>query len=230
MNFRLLLSGAAACVLATACAVAPQLPVELAPDAVGPQGGRVGVAMTKLPAQDTEVPGAGCLLCLAVASAANSALTDHARKLPYEDLPRLKDQVAELLRKKGTDAVVIAGDLDLDALSDAAAKGTNIAARDFKPLKTKLQVDRLLVMNVDAIGFTRSYSGYVPTTDPRAMLRGAAYIVNLSTNAYEWYAPVNVTKTADGPWDEPPNFPGLSNAYFYVLETSKDRFLEKFRQ
>jgi hypothetical protein len=230
MNVRLLLVSVAASVLAAGCAVAPQLPVELAPGAVGPQGGKLGVAMTKLPVQDTEVPGASCLLCLAVAMSANSALTDHARKLPYEDLPRLKEQVAELLRKKGTDATVIAGDLDISALSDSSVTGANAARKNFAPLKAKLKVDRLLVMNVSALGFTRNYSAYVPTGAPRAMLRGEAFIVNLGTNAYEWYAPLNLSKGAEGAWDEPPTFPGLTNAYFQVIELSKDHFLEKFRQ
>lgn len=229
MNIRMLLSVAAS-VLAAGCAVAPQLPVELAPGAVGPQGGKVGVAMTKLPVQDTEVPGAGCLLCLAVAMSANSALTDHARKLPYEDLPRLKDQVAELLRKKGTDATVIASELDVNALSDSSATGADAAKKDFRPLKAKLRVDRLLVINVAALGFTRGYSGYVPTGAPQAMARGEAYIVNLGTNAYEWYAPLNLSRGAEGAWDEPPSFPGLTNAYFQVIELSKDHFLGKFRQ
>jgi len=33
---------------------------------------------------------------------------------------------------------------------------------------------------------------------------------------------------ADGAWDEPPNFPGLTNAYFQALELGMEDFLRPF--
>jgi hypothetical protein len=57
------------------------------------------------------------------------------------------------------------------------------------------------------------------------LLQGVGYIVNLKNNTYEWYLPVLVTKAADQNWDEPPKFPGLTNAYFQALEIGKDSFL-----
>src|SRR5438105_4512456 len=83
--------GVCAVVILGACATKPQQSVPLAPEAVGPQSGRIGVAMTKLPDVDTHLPGAGCLLCMATAAAANSSLTDHAKTLSYEDLQELKN-------------------------------------------------------------------------------------------------------------------------------------------
>jgi len=50
-------------------------------------------------------------------------------------------------------------------------------------------------------------------------------MVDLTSNAYDWYMPLNVLKSADGRWDEPPKFPGLTNAYFQALEESKDQLL-----
>jgi hypothetical protein len=40
--------------------------------------------------------------------------------------------------------------------------------------------------------------------------------------------PVELAKGSDGPWDESPSFPGLTNAYFQVLEMGKDAFLKPF--
>src|ERR1700737_1054184 len=73
-----------------ACSTTPQSPVSLASDALR-HGTRVGVAMTKGPKIDTQFPGAGCLLCLAAASAANSSLTSYTHTLNPEELPKLKD-------------------------------------------------------------------------------------------------------------------------------------------
>jgi hypothetical protein len=229
---RILLNTVALCaaLLLGACVSAPQQPIQLAQDTISAQSGRIGVAMTKVPDVDTHLPGAGCLLCMAAASAANSALTDYAKTLSHEDLPRLKDDVAQLLTKRGTNAIVIAETLDLDGLSNSSSEGSNVAKKDFTPLQKKYGVDRLLVINVTALGFERTYSAYIPTSEPKGLFRGTGYIVNLKNNTYEWYMPVQVLKSADKQWDEAPKFPGLTNAYYQALELGKDQFLKPFGQ
>lgn len=211
------------------CVTPPQTPIQLSDTALSSTAGRVGVAMAPLPKPDTQFPGAGCLLCMATASMANSALTTHTQTLPHEDLPKLKAEVADLLRKKGTDAMVIPDELKIDALADYKTETPNVARKDFSPLKQKYKIDKLVMIQIDAVGVSRPYSAYISTGDPQAMLRGAGYLVNLSNNTYEWYLPVTITKNSDGSWDEPPKFPGLTNAYFQVLEQSRDTFLKPFK-
>jgi len=213
-------------VFLTGCATPPQAPVSLAPETLATKTSRIGVAMTALPKVDTHLPGAGCLLCLAVASAANSSLTAHAKTLPYEDLPTLKDQAAEVIRKKGAQVVVISDDLNIESLPDFKGSAPNTAKKDFSSLKGKYNIDKLLVINVSTLGFLRTYASYVPTSDPKGVMTGTGFIVNLSNNTYEWFNPVNITKSSDGKWDEPPKFPGLTNAYFQTLELGKDSFLK----
>lgn len=226
IRFGLLL--AALAVLTSGCATVKQTPVALTKNAVDAQAGRIGVVMTALPKVDTYLPGAGCLLCLAVASGMNSKLTAHAATLSYEELPNLKNDVAGLLRKNGATVTVINEDLDLNALPDASVKGINLAGKDFSSLQRKHQIDKLLVINIKMIGFERTYSSYVPTSDPKSLFEGVGYMVNLKTNTYDWYQPVRITKSADQSWDEPPKYPGLTNAYFQSLEMGKDQFLQPF--
>lgn len=211
------------------CITAPQVPIGYNPDTLSSQSGRVGVAMTPLPKINTQFPGASCLLCIAAAEAANSSLTTHTQTLPYEDLPKLPSELAETLRKKGVDAVVIPEPIEVSKLASSDKEGPNIARKDFSPIKTKYTIDKLLLIDITAIGFMRTYSAYFPTSDPKAYLQGVGSLVNLKTNTYEWYMPVNITKSADKNWDEPPKFPGLSNAYFQVLELSKDAYLKPFK-
>lgn len=211
------------------CAAVPQVPVALDQHALGAESGRMGVAMAPIPRVDTAFPGAGCLLCMATASVANASLTTHARTLPLEDLPNLKNDIADLLRKKGNDVTVIEEEVDLKKLSNLSSKGPNIAKKDFSPLQQKYHIDKLLVIEITSIGFVRDYSAYIPTSDPRSVLEGAGYIVNLKDHVYEWYVPVKIIKNAEQNWDEPPKFPGLTNAYFQSLETGKDSFLAPFK-
>jgi hypothetical protein len=223
--------GALCAILLTGCAsTPPQNPIDLTGSSIDAKAGRVGVVMTPLPKVDTQFPGAGCLLCLATASLANSALTAHTQTLPYEDLPKLRSEVAEALRKKGTDAIVVADDIKVDGLSEYGKPGPNIARKDFSPLKQKYKIDKLVVIQIDVLGIWRNYSAYVATGDPKAVLKATGYMVNLNNNTYEWYLPLNITKSAEGPWDEAPKFPGLTNAYFQALELGRDKILEPFKK
>jgi len=215
-----------------ACTILPpQVPVAADTAKLNGGSGRVGIVMSSVPKPNTYLPGAGCLLCVAVASGANSTLTDHARTLPLEDLPELKEQVATLLRAKGIDVVVIPDPLVSNELPKRKlAKGSvGFAARDFGAFKSKYGVDKLFVVELDAVGFQRTYSSYIPTSDPKAVVSGTAFIVNLADHAYEWYQPINVLKSAEGAWEEKPSFPGLTNAYFQALEFAKDEVLDPFK-
>lgn len=190
---------------------------------------RVGVAMTALPKHTTQVPGAGCLLCLAAAAGANSDLSNHSRTLSNENLPKLKEDIAELLRQNGIDAVVIPDEIKVSDLPKYKTKGANIAIKNFSSLGQKYGVDKLLLIDITALGFIRSYSAYFPTTDPNAFFSGLGYIVDLGSNAYDWYQPVTITKAAEAEWKEPPSFPGLTNAYFQALEMGRDELLQPFK-
>lgn len=229
MQFRFGTVLAVAAALLTGCAVAPQKPIAFSPSGQNANAQKVGVIMTALPKADVYTPGAGCLLCMAAASMANSKLTSYSHSLPEEGLPKLKDDVANLLHKRGINAVVISEDIDVSKLPGAKASGPDIAKQDFSSLRAKYAVDHLIVIEIRQVGFERPYSAYVPTSEPAGIVTGLGYEVNLATNAYEWYAPVAIHIAADGKWDEPPSFPGLTNAYFQALEKGKDKFLEPFK-
>jgi hypothetical protein len=216
--------------LAAGCAAPRQPFVELnKKEVLNGKAGKIGVAMTPLPKSDTRFPGADCLLCIATASLVNSSLTSHTQKLPPEGLLDLKNTVAELIRKQGAESFVITDEIKVDALPDYQNKGTNIALKDFTGLKQKYAIEKILIIDVPRLGMYRNFSGYIPTSDPRAEFEILGYLVNLSSNTYEWYQLFTEAKGAQGNWDEPPDFPGLTNAYFHVLETGKDRVLSTFQ-
>ena len=210
------------------CAGNPQLPVPFADNALTAQSGRFGVAMTALPKVDTSFPGAGCLLCLATASAADSSLTKHTHMLAAEDLLTLKDGIADRLRKKGVEVSVIAENLNSRQLKDFPGGGVNVAKKDFRALKDKYKVDHLVVIDITSVGFVRNYAAYISTGDPVAELAGTISVVNLSTNAYDFFLQINQSKGAEGAWNEPPDFPNLTNAFYSVVESGKDAVQHPF--
>lgn len=229
MRIRFGLAIVAAALLFAGCATPPQPPVAMtSPLSTGSQ--RVGVAMAPLPKVDTHLPGADCLLCLAAASLANRQLTTHAQTLPVNDVRSLKDDVAQAMRKRGVHVEVIGEDVDVAKLPDTTPKVSNGARKDFSSLRAKYNVDKLVVLQIDMLGMLRTYSAYFPTSDPKGVLRGSGYMVDLASNVYEWYLPVDVLRSSEGSWDEPPAFPGLTNAYFQAIEQSRDLLVGPFKE
>ena len=224
MNIRRLLAGIAACLSLAACQTPHQKQILLTKETLPVQKSRVAVAV-RAAAPDLYLPGAGCLLCMAAATLANSSLNTYAKTLKPDELLEVKGELVELMRKQGIDAVAVEGQPDLDKLP-ALKLGPNMATKDYRALAK--DADYLVVVNVQQLGFVRNYSAYIPTGDPRATLQGAMFMVNLKTNAYEWYDTLQLTRSADGKWDEAPAFPGLTNAYFQAIEQAKDRLKAPF--
>lgn len=226
MNFRLI-SLIGFCALLTACAgTPPQQAVPFSVDTFQSPANRVGVVMTEVPKTNTYFPGAGCLLCLAAASAANSGLTDYVRTLPNDDLVAVKSQVAEALKKKGADVVMISDKFVVSDLPQNDASGPNLARKNFTAFRAKYNIDKLVVVDFNFNGVQRPYANYFPTSEPKAVVSGVAYMVNLRDNSYEWYKPLSITKATDGVWDEAPKYPGLTNAYYQAVELAKDGVLK----
>jgi hypothetical protein len=210
------------------CASTPQQRVSLDGNNVSSNSGRIGVAMTVMPAPDTYWPGADCLLCYAVASAANTTLTTHTKTLSVEDLQKLKEEIAQLLQKKGAEVVMVSEAINPKDFPDSSLAGPNVAKKDFSELSKKHHIDKVVLIVISRLGVQRRYSSYIATSAPQAVVDGVGYMVNLKTNTYEWYLPVNVIQSSEGTWDEPPKFPGLTNAYFQAIEMSKDSFRKPF--
>lgn len=215
-----------ALILAGCAATPPQQPIAMNRTALHGQGTRVGVAM-KVPKVDTSFPGAGCLLCIAAASAANSSLTTYTQKLPSDDIVRIRSDLADLLRKKGYTPTVLPDDFAVDNLPKSEG-GPNKPTHDFSSLRSKYQIDKLIVVQINQLGISRNYASYIPTGEPQSVVSGVGYMVNLTDNSYEWYQPITQARTAGGPWDEAPNFPGLTNAYFQAVEGARDTVLKPF--
>jgi hypothetical protein len=223
---------AATAMLLGGCATPAQRPIDLPANyfsSGNAKGGKVGVVMAELPKPDTAFPGAGCLLCIAVANGTHSALNKEVQTFSTAELKPLPSDLVALLKKQGLDAVLISEPLKIDALPDLGATDpVNKSRKNFASLKAKYNVDRLLVVNFTALGVWRSYSAYVPTDLPKAVVVGNASMIDLATHSLEWYLPVTISRAADGNWDEPPNFPGLTNAYYQVLETGMDVIKKPF--
>lgn len=219
------LSALILCTIMAGCVAPPQGPISLNSNGLLVEDTRVGVAMTAMPEVRLTLPGADCLLCIAAAAAANSALSKHTKTMDASDLAMLKEDVIAALQEQGVNAIAIDTDIEIAKLPKFKSKEANAPERNYTALAQTNEIDQLVVIVFNHIGTTRPYAGYVPTAAPSANIRGMAFVVDPSDNSYSWYHPIDLFLEAEGEWKEPPDFPGITNAFYQVVEQARDGIL-----
>ena len=214
--------------LITGCAATPQAPVSLDDGFHSEQNRKVGIVVSDLPESDVYLPGADCLLCIAAAEAMNSSLSKHATGLTDDSFPELRLILEQRLEERGMEVTHINGNFKDFKFPKVKSEESKVAKFDFSSLKSKYDITHLFVVDIAQVGFHRSYSAYIPTSDPRAYVQGRSFLVDLEDGTYEWYLPIKIYRGAHGEWDEPPVFPSLTNAYYESIETGKERILKPF--
>lgn len=192
--------------------------------------GKVAVVSTQVPDSDTTFPGADCLLCAAAAAASNSDLTTQVRTFSNDDIAALPKELLQLLKAKGKSSVLVETPLVLKELPKYKSDIPNSTERDFGQLAQQYGASEILVLDWRGLGAIRTYSnGYFPQGGPRGYVRGYAYLVDAKTNTYKWFQPLKTEIHVEGEWDEPKQFPGVTNAYYQAVEETRDAVLAPFK-
>lgn len=166
------------------------------------------------------LPGAGCLLCLAVAHAANASVSDHVKTLPTSEFSDVVESVQASLQDRNVKIQQVPS-LPFSRLPRFRGISDTYAERDHRILKNMIEADHLLVMRVRHVGVERTYANYVATSSPQGTVLGELYIVDLTDNQYHLYLPIEFRVPVNGEWDEPPTFPGITMAYYEAIERAK---------
>lgn len=160
---------------------------------------------------------------MAAASAANSKLTNHVEnQLSSEELKKIPELVQAKLKELGYESSIIDSPLKTFNLPKIKSEVPNTARRDFTYFKDTYDIDYLVGIEFSYVGVQRQYSSYIPTSDPQALILGLEYVIKIEDNTYTWYKPLNTYRSAEGEWKEPPNFPGITNAFYQVIERVLD--------
>jgi hypothetical protein len=189
----------------------------------------IGIVSTPYPKIGTSVPGAGCLLCFAVAKGIVSGITKHVKTLDA-DVDTLTTLMLNKVESQGLDVKLISDEFDLSTLESIKANENTprLARYDFKSLAAKHNISHLMVLDIKSHGIVRNFSNYVPVSPPYAAVYGSAYLVDLNSNEYVWFKYIEKTLNTNGEWNSPPSFPELTNAYYSVMESTKDELQEVF--
>ncbi len=210
------------------CATKPQAPISYDAKLIDSNKSSIGVVINEIPKPNSSFPGADCLLCIATASLYHKTLNSHIDTLKSDDLKNIKDDLVSLLTSRGLKAVSISESVDAKKLPDVAAVQENGPKADFTKIGAKYGVDRIIYININFVGIERKYASYIPVGLPMATARGEVYMVNLKSQKYEWYRPLESTRTPVATWDEPPNYSALTGDFYEAMKSLKNDVLQPF--
>lgn len=193
----------------------------------------VSFYLEPLPEPSMSYPGANCLLCLGAAAAANGELAGRVKEFSTDELESIGSDIVHFVEDKGVTVHQLGEDFELDRESlprlrrrSQADEETVYTRRDYRPLRQDVETDELLLLRFKKVGVERTYNGYIPTGQPRAVVQFHISLVDLEANELMLNRSLQMHAKVDGEWDEPPNFPGLTTAYYEVLEKARDRIVQ----
>lgn len=211
----------------TGCAT-PQPPVGMAAEVWQERNEVIGIALTELPKPDTVLAGNQGLLDLAVNASMAASLTEKVRTWDVSALKSSPQDIQQALEQQGYKTKVL-DHLDITGLKELSAK-EGYAELDYRPLKSKEGIDKLVLILPVVAGTYRTYYGMMPTSEPVAQVAVNSFVIDLDDNRLLHYQPLVNQRSAAGEWDESPDYPALTNAFYQALDISQESLLVPFTQ
>ncbi|WP_138410081.1 hypothetical protein [Stutzerimonas nosocomialis] len=210
----------------TGCA-SPQLPIALEETLWNERDKTIGVAIVELPKPSVQLVGNQGLLDLAINTGLAAGLRAKVETWELASFETIPQQLVDDLTQRGYQAKALPP-VKLENFKESSAK-LGYAKRDFTPLREQQQVDKLILVSMTVAGTMRSYYSIVPTSEPMSQVSGLTQVIDLADNRLAFYQAFAATRAADGEWDEGPDYPNLTNAFYQALDESEQRVLAPFR-
>lgn len=210
----------------TGCAT-PQPPVAMDQAFWNEKQDRIGVAISEIPSPSVQMTGQQGLLDIAVNKGMASGLSKKVETWDSSSLSELQKKVVERLQAQGYTVKLLDKPYDPSAFKESKGK-LGYADLDLTPLKEQEGIDKLVLLLFGANGTTRSYYGMIPTSDPVSQVAMVTTIVDLDDNRLVYFQPSVINRAAEGEWDESPEYPNLTNAFYQALDEAEQKMLVPF--
>lgn len=189
----------------------------------------IGVAIAELPKPGSVLGGQQGLLDLAINTGVTSGMRAKVETWDITSLHGTPEKVVAQLQVLGYQAKPLAQPLTLADLPEIKGTKLGYSKINFSPLKEQEGIDKLVLFTVSAAGTYRTYYSIVPTSDPIAQVGATVQVIDLDDNRLLFHKPLAITRAADGDWDESPDYPNLSNAFYQALDEIQQQFISPFQ-
>jgi len=196
----------------------------------------IGIVIGDMPKPSAHKGGQQGLLDIAINNSNADDLETHLNTLDVSSIRNVATKFTKYLRGKGLKVKQFKNPLNLESLPDFEAENDDTKKiyytnKDYRGLKSKYGVDKLVVINIVRVGTLRTYYGFIPTSDPNGLSHLGGYVVDLKNNQMEWkQSVINQIPHNSTEWDSPPKFNALTKAMYTAFEQSKSMLFNHFAQ
>ena len=200
---------------------AMQEPIPLSSNIFDDKNQKIGLIYTDIPKAETVYTGSIGLLDYAIIAGTNDGLDKHLATLSFPEYEEFIKSISENLANKGLDLVLVDAPLTRESAKELKRPTEGKSNNDFSTQQSKYDLDMLLLIDFKSIGTTRSYYGFIPTSEPLAQSVIAGQLIDLSSNDLLWYSNTITQKTIPSPWDEADgDYPNLTGTVYQSLDES----------
>lgn len=210
------------------CATVKQERIDFSKSNISLNNPKIAVVQTPIPDITVNFPGADCLLCIGVAVAVHSDFRSYASKVSTVELNDIRQKIIAKMNQQGLNVSNSSLMIDVKKLENVNEKKLGFAFKDFSKINAN-GYGKLVIIDIKEIGFKRSYQSYVPLEPMKTNLVAEVYMVNIADNKLEWFNSVSLSKSTSGDWNNKPNYPEITNAYYSMIEEFKDSIIETIK-
>lgn len=194
------------------------------------KGKKIAIAIIELPKAGAYKEGQQGLLDMAINSVMAGSLESHLATLDLNSFTEVADEFITKFETFGLIAKKIEKQHPIKC-SIETQNGVKILRHNAKTIIGNQDVDFVLLLEVKRFGTTRSYWGFIPTSDPWALCESRGYLINAKTNELLWTSEMIEKESkvkSIGEWDQSPDFPNLTKAISKSIDNAKAFLITEF--
>lgn len=209
---RFILVSAAITVL-TGCA--QQRNVQLSDSFWQDKNQKVAIAAFKAPEPQVHRVGGEGLVELAVNSAMNKNMNNALKRTDLSWYDNMDATFADRLKAQKISTSV------LPKQFESNKKNREIILR-------QAEGDKVLTLELRAVGARRTYYGFIPTGAPEAYCLLVGELVDPKDKKVLWHHETEIIEPVKGDWDQSPHYPNFANALNVAVTEAKQEMLDSF--
>lgn len=176
---------------------------------------KVAIAAFKAPEPQVHRVGGEGLVDLAVNSAMNKNMNNALKRTDLSWYDNMDSTFADRLKEHKINTSV------LPKQFESSKKNREIVLR-------QAEGDKVLTLELRAVGARRTYYGFIPTGAPEAYCVLVGELFDPKDKKVLWHHETEIIQPVQGAWDQSPHYPNFTKALNVAVNDAKQEMLDSF--